>query len=171
MPRRRLWVALSLISLSLTACGGYPRYLNFPFDRGGRSLNSPAEENSPQLAPPFLTFVSDRNGYQGVYVFNIQTRTLETLPGLNALDEVVSHPSISADGRYLAFSLSRQGKTDIYLYDRQTQQKRNLTADVLGETRRPNLSADGQRLAFEVAKDGQWDIMVVDRQGRRLTGP
>jgi Tol biopolymer transport system component len=90
------------------------------------------------------------------------------LPGLNALDEIASHPSISEDGRYIVFTASRQGKSDIYLYDRETQQKRDLTPTLNTETRNPTISADGDRIAFEVANKGQWDIMVVDRSGNPL---
>ena len=45
------------------------------------------------------------------------------LPGLNSSDHEQS-PSLSAEGRYLAFvseRLSGAGERDIYLYDRQTQ--------------------------------------------------
>lgn len=159
-----------LLGLVLSSCG-YPRYLSLPFDRNGRSVNSASEELSPQISFPFLVFASDRNGSQGIYLYNLQTRRLEDLPRLNALDQVSSHPSISEDGRYVVFALSRQGKTDIVLYDQQSQQKRNLTESLDADVRNPVINADGDRLAFEVAKQGQWDIMVMDQQGTILNTP
>jgi len=171
LRRRRGWAQLLLAGFMgwmVAGCGGYPQILNFPLGRGGKGLNSLAAEVSPHLNPPYLVFVSDRNGYQGIYLFNIQNRSLVALPGLNALDEVVSQPSVSEDGRYIAFSLSSRGQTDIYLYDRQTQQKRNLTASLSAPTRNPSLSADGDRLAFEIARQGQWDLQVMDRQGNLI---
>ena len=167
MTARPILLSLTML-LGLTACAGYPRYLNLPFDTGGRGLNSPVQELGPQMTPPYLVFASDRNGSQAIYLFNTQTRQLLPLPGLNSLDQVASQPSISEDGRYIVFAVSRQGTSDIVLYDRETQQKRNLTADLAADTRNPSLSADGERLAFEVAKQGQWDIMVMDRRGNRL---
>ncbi|BFM39608.1 Tol biopolymer transporter periplasmic protein [Synechocystis sp. LKSZ1] len=167
MKIRSILLAFALL-LGLTACGGYPRYLNLPFERGGRGFNSPADDLDPQITPPFVVFASDRNGSQAIYLFNTQTRQLLPLPGLNSLDQVASQPAISEDGRYIVFAVSRQGASDIVLYDRETQQKRNLTADLAADTRNPTISADGERLAFEVAKQGQWDIMVMDRQGNRL---
>jgi Tol biopolymer transport system component len=156
---------------AIAGCTGYPRLLNFPFDAGGRSLNSRASELDPQIASPYLVFVSDRNGSQDVYLFDARERRLIDLPGLNALDEVASHPSITEDGRYIVYAASRQGRSDIYLFDRETQQKRNLTDDLDAEVQNPQISADGSRIVYEVAKDGQWDIRVCDRDGKPLDVP
>ena len=84
------------------------------------------------------------------------------------MDEIASHPSISEDGRYLVFASSRQGKSNIYLYDRETEQKRNLTSNLQAEVRHPIINAEGTQIAFEVAKDGQWDIMIYDLFGNPL---
>ena len=166
---KRVFLALILsLGFSLGGCTGYPRLLGFPFDRGGRSLNSPASEVNPSISDRFLVFVSDRNGSQNIYLFDAQNRRLIDLRGLNSLDEMATHPSVSEDGRYIVFGASRQGKTDIYLYDRETEQKRNLTADLNAEVRNPTLSADGSRLAFEVAQDGQWDIWIYNISGERI---
>ncbi|MGL5035254.1 MAG: TolB family protein, partial [Microcystaceae cyanobacterium] len=124
-----------------------------------------SEELNPHISSPYLVFVSDRNSSQAIFLFDTKNRRLVDLPGLNSLDAVASHPAISEDGRYLVFAASRQGKSDIYLYDRQTQQKRNLTESLNFETRNPTITADGDRLAFEIAKNGQWDIMVMERSG------
>lgn len=112
--------------------------------------------------------MSDRNGSQDVYLFNAQKRQLIDLPGLNSLDEVASHPSISEDGRYIVFATSRQGKSNIYLYDRQNQQKRSLTENLQAEVRNPMINADGDLVVFEIAQDGQWDIMIYNRAGNPI---
>ncbi len=165
----RFFVILIVVLTNLlSSCGGYPRLLKFPFDQGGRGLNSRSSELTPQVVSSYIVFVSDRNGSQDVYLFDAQTRKLIDLPGLNSLDEVASHPSISEDGRYLVFATSRQGKSNIYLYDRQTQQKRSLTNNLQAEVRQPMISANGDRIAFEIAQDGQWDIMIYDRSGNPI---
>ncbi|ACK66756.1 WD40 domain-containing protein [Rippkaea orientalis PCC 8801] len=158
-----------MLTSFLTSCNGYPRLLNFPFEPGGRGLNSFASELTPQVTASYIVFVSDRNGSQDIYLFDAQKRQLIALPGLNSLDEVASDPSISEDGRYLVFAMSRQGKSNIYLYDRQTQQKRSLTDNLQAEVRNPVINANGDRIAFEIAQDGQWDIMVYDRSGNPIT--
>lgn len=160
------WIVV--MSSLVTGCTGYPRYLNFPFDGGGRGLNSRASDLEPQVTSSYIVFISDRNGSQDVYLFDAQQRQLIALPGLNALDEIASHPSISENGRYVVFASSRQGKSNIYVYDRQTEQKRNLTADLQAEVRNPIINADGTQIAFEIAQDGQWDIMIYDLSGNPL---
>ena len=164
---KRLGLLLILLCL-LSSCSSYPRLVEFPFDAAGRELNSPASELTPQIAAKTIVFVSDRNGSQDIYLYDIQTRRLLALPGLNSLNEIASQPSISADGRYLVFAASVQGKSYIYLYDRETQQKRNLTPNLKAEVRNPAISADGSTVAFEVGSDGQWDIWVGDRSGQSL---
>ncbi|MDJ0598714.1 MAG: Tol biopolymer transporter periplasmic protein [Crocosphaera sp.] len=168
---KQIILSIVLISSIVTGCTGYPRYLNFPFDGGGRGLNSRASDLEPQVTATYIVFISDRNGSQDVYLFDAQKRQLISLPGLNALDEIASHPSISEDGRYLVFAGSRQGESNIYVYDRQTEQKRNLTANLQAEVRHPIINADGTQIAFEIAKDGQWDIMIYDLSGNPLKFP
>ncbi|MBE9114956.1 TolB family protein [Lusitaniella coriacea LEGE 07157] len=164
------WVLL-LLTAVLSGCGGYPRLLNFSFDAGGRGLNSPASELSPQIASRYIAFVSDRNGSQDVYLFDAENRKLIDVPGLNSLDAIASNPAISQDGRYIVYSNSRQGNSEIELYDRETQIARTLTGRIQAEVRHPTISAEGSAIAFEVATDGQWDIMVVDRSGNALDIP
>lgn len=155
----------------LSSCGGANRLLNFPFDPGGRSLNSPASELEPQVNNRYVVFVSDRRGSQDVYLFDMVERRLVDLPGINALDAIASHPSVSADGRYIVFESSRQGRKGIYLYDRELRQLRNLTETLLADVRNPTISADGSTIAFESSQSGQWDIVVMDRAGQPLNLP
>lgn len=169
--KRLALIAIVVLTSLASGCTGYPRLLNFPFDSGGRSLNSRNSELTPQVASPYVVFASDRNGSQDIYLFDARTRRLIELPGLNSLDEIASHPSISEDGRYIVFASSRQGQTDIYLYDKETQQKRNLTETLSAEVRHPSISADGTRIAYEIAQSGQWDIRVCDRNGQPLNIP
>jgi len=155
----------------LSSCGGYPRLLSYPFDPGGRSLNSPASELSPQTTSRYIVFTSDRFGSQDVYLFDAVNRSLIDLPGLNSFDVIASDPDVSENGRFIVFTASRQGRLGIFFYDRETRQLRNLTANLQAEVRNPTISADGSRIAFESSANGQWDILVYDRFGRPLNVP
>ncbi len=150
----------------LNGCVGYPRLLNSAFDPSGRSLNSPATELNPHISGRYIVFTSDRRGSQDIYLFDRLRRSLIDLPGLNSLDTMTSHPTISEDGNYIVFIASRQGRSAIFLYDRQTRQSRNLTPNLPAEVRNPTISADGSRIAFESSVNGQWNILVYDRFGR-----
>lgn len=161
----------ALISLvGLSGCTVYPRLLSYPFDPGGRSLNSPFAESNPQISGRYVVFTSDRRGSQDVYLYDAVDRRLIELPGLNAIDMIASHPSISENGRFIAFTGVREGRSGIYLYDRETRQLRNLTENLRAEVRNPTLSADGNTIAFESSANGQWDILVYNRTGQPLGG-
>lgn len=167
------WKFIPTIAIAsiLTSCVGYPSLVNYPFDPGGRSLNSSAAELTPQVTRQYIVFTSDRRGRQDIYLYDTINKQLLNLPGLNALDAIASHPSISGDGRYIVFASSRDGKSNIVIYDREIAQLRNLTANLQAEVRNPSISADGKTIAFESAANGQWDILVYDRFGQPLELP
>ncbi len=170
--KRFTWISvLAVVGFQLGGCTGAPQLLNFPFDPGGRSLNSPADELSPQIAGRYIVFVSDRFGRQDVYLFDGVNRKLVDLPGLNALDAAAENPAISQNGRYIVFAGTRGGVKDIYLYDRTTSQLRNLTENLNAIVRHPTISADGNTIAFESSANGQWDILVINRNGQPLEVP
>lgn len=157
------------LTIGLTSCSG-PQPLNFPFDAGGRGLNSPFAEMEPRLVGRYLVFASDRRGSQDIYLYDITQQRLLDLPGLNAINLMATHPSVSETGRYIVFAGSREGRTSIYLYDRDLRQLRNLTADLRAEVRHPTISADGNIIAFESNARGQWDVELYTRSGQPLGG-
>lgn len=162
---------LTAIATILSSCTIYPRMLNFPFDPGGRGLNSPNDEITPQVAGRYIVFASDRLGRQDIYLFDGLSRRLIDLPGLNSLDAIASHPAVSQDGRYIVFTGIQKQNTDIYLYDRETRQLRNITVNLAAQVRHPTISADGSTIAFESSANGQWDILVYERSGKPLNVP
>jgi Tol biopolymer transport system component len=168
MTNAKLSICLFLCSSLLTGCFGYPRLLSYPFDPGGRGLNSLSSELKPKIAGRYIVFTSDRRGSQDVYLFDTYTRNLLDLPGLNSLDAIASHPGVSEDGRFVVFAASRLGRSAIFLYDRETRQSRNLTANLQAEVRNPTISADGSRIVFAYSNNGQWDVLVYDRSGQPL---
>jgi Tol biopolymer transport system component len=161
-------LAAVLTSL-LTGCAPAGELLLFPFDPGGRSLNSPFTETEPGISNRYLVFSSTRQQKQDVYLFDLEQKRLIDLPGFNALDAIASSPAISADGNTIAAIFSRQGESDIYLYNRGTQQLKNLTENLNAQVRHPSLSGDGNLISFEVEMNGQWDVTVYDRSGQSLS--
>jgi Tol biopolymer transport system component len=166
----RVGLVLALVGM-LGGCVGSPRILTLPFDGGGRGFNSPYNEVSGNISGRYVVFVSDRQGSQDIYLFDMVARQLVPLPNLNRFDTVASDPAVSEDGNWIVFGGSREGRSGIYLYNRSTQQVRWLTRNLNAEVRNPTLSADGQRIAFEVNVGGQWDITVYDRNGNPLNIP
>ncbi|BAQ60556.1 hypothetical protein GM3708_962 [Geminocystis sp. NIES-3708] len=155
----------------LTSCSNYPRLLSFSFSDNNKSFNSRSSELNPSISGQYITFVSDRNSSQDVFLFDAKNRRLIDLPGLNSIEEIASSPSISEDGRYLLFIALVQGKSSLFLYDRTTQQKRPLITQLKNEIRNAMISSNGERITFEIANNGQWDIVVTDIKGNVLNIP
>ncbi len=163
------WLPVLCLASLLSGCG--PRLINFPYDPGGRSLNSPFADLQPRTSGRFIVFASDRRGSQDIFLYDTVTRTLNDLPGLNALDMIAANPAVSENGRFIVFGGNRDGRSGIYLYDRETRQLRNLTDNLKTDVRHPSISADGNIIAFQASTGGQWDILLVNRSGQPLNSP
>lgn len=166
---KKLGGLVFMMAAMLGGCAG-AQLVNFPYDPGGRSLNSPFAEQNPTIAGRYIVFTSDRRNRQDIYLYDIAARTLVETPGLNAIDMVETTPVISENGRYIAFAGVRESRAGIYLYDRETRQLRNLTENLRTDVRNPTISADGNAIAFESSANGQWDILIYNRLGQPIRG-
>lgn len=140
----------------------------------GSSLNTKAAEIQPYFSydGSYLVFSSDRRKTRNIFLFEIRTRRLLPLPGLNFPSSMQSQPSISADGRYIVYVSEQFGKPDIFVYDRTTSKSKNITTNILGQVRNPSISGNGKFIAFESNRSGQWNIEIYDRGlGTRLSLP
>jgi Tol biopolymer transport system component len=130
----------------------------------------------------------DTNGAYDIFVYDRQTDSIERVSvsaGGTQGDNHSFNPSISADGRYVAFESDAtnlvagdtNGVTDTFLYDRQTDSIERVSVSAGGTqgddvSYLPAISADGKCVAFQsfattlVAGDtnGKLDIFVYDRQ-------
>lgn len=80
-------------------------------------------------------------------------------------------PSISPDGKHIAFSSSRNGNYEIYVCRLDGSEPRRLTNST-GLDIRPRWSPDGNRLVFTSNRDRNYEIYVMAADGsgqRRLT--
>ena len=130
----------------------------------------------------------DTNGMWDVFVHDRQTKTTERVSissGGAEGDGGSSEPSISADGRYVAFYSSAtnlvsgdtNGVFDIFVYDRQTHTIERVSVDSTGvqgngHSQAQSISADGRYVAFSSGAsnlvtgdtNGTTDVFVYDRQ-------
>ena len=88
-----------------------------------RLTNTPWKETSPKTTRDGrLIYISDENGIQNVYQFDLNTRT--TTP-LTNLQTGISQMSISADGSRLAFNSINEGYLDIFVLRSPFNRKKN----------------------------------------------
>ncbi len=152
-----LLVALSGCSPSL--------FITPQIPSGGLNSQFPDEHPAYSSDGRYLAFASDRNGHRDIYLFDLQQRSLVSLPNLNRRDSSQDQPALSADGRYIAYVSTERGRTDIMVYDRQTQRAELLSANLRGSVRYPTISGDGRKVAFQTTQLGQWNIAIVERGG------
>ncbi|MFN5515701.1 MAG: TolB family protein [Cyanobacteriota bacterium] len=128
-------------------------------------LNSRFNDQEPALSGDgrLVAFVSNRRGNREIWIYDLQSRRLVSLPGLNQSGAIAESPSLSLTGRYIVYLSSVQGRPDIALYDRLTQRTELLTLTYRSWLRYPRISPDGRYVVFETARRGQWDIEVLDR--------
>lgn len=112
------------------------------------------------------------NAGQGwhVFLYDRAAAKMVDLPGLNSPTAEERMPSLSGDGRWLAFISNRkdgEGLTDIYLYDRKESKLAPLPKlNSKQSDTDPSLSGDGNLIAFASDRPGGLggrDIYLYDR--------
>ncbi|HEY9701310.1 MAG TPA: Tol biopolymer transporter periplasmic protein, partial [Allocoleopsis sp.] len=66
-----LFLLFSSLTVLLNSCTGGPALIGFPYDPGGRSLNSPGSDTNGQISGRYIVLISDRRGSQDVYLFDV----------------------------------------------------------------------------------------------------
>jgi subtilisin family serine protease/Tol biopolymer transport system component len=132
---------------------------------------------------------NDTNGVYDIFVFDRFTKSIERVPfGVQPNNESF-RPSLSADGRYVAFESTASNlvashvdeRSDVFVYDTMLKTIEQVSLNNDGEdgdfsSRNPSLSADGRYVAFESNAsnlvpgdfDGMPDIYVYDRSEKKI---
>jgi Tol biopolymer transport system component len=136
--------------------------------------------------------VENDGSFNDIFVFNMINETINKVSvGLNGsnADNNSSRPSISADGRYIAFDSNASNLvendsnkfSDIFVYDRETNKMERISMGLGNEqsdnnSYNPFISADGRYVVFDsdasnlVANDHNKskDIFIYDRQTHNM---
>jgi TolB protein len=112
----------------------------------------------------FMVFASTQHRpTSDIYLKSTTGRTVTQLTSDPANDVM---PSISPDGKRVAFASSRSGNWDIYVMSAAGGQAMQITSDPAPELH-PTWSPDGKRLAFCRLGEtsGRWELWVTDVSG------
>jgi len=90
-----------------------------------------------------------------IFVYDLESKTLDNITAGATIDS--GRPSISADGRFVAFQSAdsnlvpegANGKTQIFVYDRDTAVMELLTSEGDNNSSVPQISADGRFVVFQ----------------------
>lgn len=110
--------------------------------------NHPGLDASPAWSPDGnrIAFVSNRQGNnKDIYIMDLKSGKIQAIAPHPAED---SHPSWSPDGKKLTFDSNRAGPYDIYLFDLEIKELKNLTPKPRGIDEGPSFSPDGKEIAF-----------------------
>ncbi len=128
-------------------------------------LNTVADEQHPDISDDGQTIVFHAFGEYGedIFVYRMGQGILE-LPGLNAEGVSATYPSVSGDGRLVAFvSRLERESPDIALYDTETRSFIDLPGVNTSRIEsRPVLSSDGTMLAYSRRNGNDTDMHLYD---------
>ncbi|MGD9519826.1 MAG: TolB family protein, partial [Armatimonadota bacterium] len=170
---------------------------------GGGQANDWSEGPSISADGRYVAFHSsadnlvpgDTNGHEDIFVHDRltgETTRVSVATGGGQANQGSWEPSISADGRYVAFHNlasnlvpgDTNGSEDVFVHDRVTGQTTRVSVSTgggqaNGESGKPSISADGRYVAFESLAsnlvpgdtNGVEDIFVHDRGGGTTAEP
>ena len=132
-------------------------------------LNLVGMDTNPSLSADgnYLAFRNSDTGggNSDVLLYDVVNATLTNVSSsLPTNGEEFFSDGISGDGRFVAFTSTSGGVTDLYVWDRDTGDATNVTADWDGLARNATISEDGQYIAFEgrITGENQFDIYRAD---------
>lgn len=120
---------------------------------------------SPRLGPSYLLYVSTAGTGEGIWKLANGTNT-ELWRGDGA--RVFGGPAISADGRYVAFSVRQHGQTLLYVVQTDGMNAR-VVAGSMDLQGNPAWSPDGQSITTAVADHGVPHLIRIPIDGRPPT--
>ncbi len=126
-----------------------------------------ARDPAPSPDGRCLYFTTTRLGQGALCRLKLDGMAVDTLVGFGD-SSAISCPSVSPDGRLLAFSAwTGEGYQDIYLYDLENGACRPLFTDRAQEIQ-PRWSSDGRGLYFSSDRSGVWNIYRWERKTARI---
>ena len=113
-----------------------------------------------------IVFYANPSGVDQLFVMNVASGEVRPLMTSKSNDTA---PSVSPDGRFIAFQSDRGGdRPDLYLLDLSTQDVKRLTTG-LAVRSQASWSRDGMRLLFSGVGTGVDEVYVIHRDGTGLT--
>jgi len=124
--------------------------------------------HSTQASPTFspdgskIAFVSDKDGSPHIYVLSSQFASKRGSPSLiTKANRENSCPAWSPDGKKLAYSAKTKGIRQVWIYDFETQEERQLT-DGPGNKENPSWAPDSKHLVFNSTDADASELYIVN---------
>ncbi|MCK5878695.1 MAG: PD40 domain-containing protein [Holophagae bacterium] len=141
----------------------------FIMDYNGDDLRQLTRINSTTIFPAIspdrkrIAFTSFRNHNPDLFLMTVG-KGIQTIYHAEGIG---STPDFSADGKWLLFSASEDGNTDIYVYNIEKQTTTRLTRHIAIDTS-PRFSPNGKEIVFTSDRYGAPRIYAMDRDGLNI---
>ncbi|MBF0359589.1 MAG: PD40 domain-containing protein [Oligoflexia bacterium] len=113
-----------------------------------------------------IALTLSQNGNADIFIMNINSKQLRQITKHPSEDV---DPSISHDGKLMAFLSGRPGRAMIYVCDPSGIEKDVRRVSYVGEFHAtPRFSPDGQEIVFSSWVDNNFDIFRIDTEGKVL---
>jgi len=127
------------------------------------SFTTEGADFDPVLDPTgrFLVYASTRHRERAdLYLKSVEGTAVTQLTSDPAHDRM---PTISPDGKRVAFASNRAGNWDIYIMNTEGGKAMQLTSDPAHEIH-PSFSRDGKQLVYSMIgqQSGQWELVIID---------
>ena len=117
-----------------------------PYFEGVQFVQSAGSWDFSGGASDRFAFAAIRKGQPVISIMDTETGSTVQEATFKDLGEIFN-PAWSPDGRYIVFSAIAESKSDLFVYDLQTEERRRLTNDQFGDLQ-PVWSPDGRTIAF-----------------------
>lgn len=137
-----------------------------PVGHGEALITATSEGSSATLAltvGPKVTHLIMDDGVSGLSVLDMRLGTGPTRFWEHGAAMRPSDPSVSPDGRWIAYTIQMGSVRDIAMFDQATRTYQFLTAN--GGSDQPAWSPAGDRIAFRSVRAGRSDIWVIRPDG------
>jgi WD40 repeat protein/uncharacterized membrane protein YdcZ (DUF606 family) len=123
------------------------------------------EKTVTELPKGKITFISDRDGNDEIYIMNVDGSEQTRLTNNTAEDW---WPCFSPDRSKIAFMSNRDGNYEIYIMNVNGSEQKNLTNNPKSDSV-PSFSPDGSKIVFESDRDGNGEIYIMNVDGSEQT--
>jgi len=136
--------------------------------RPALSGDAGTDELHPSFTPDGLGLVFSSNRADGNWDIYSATIGSSEWTRLTIHPAVDRFPTLSADGRTIAFRSERDGNSEIYLMDADGSNLRRVTDDPAFDGY-PSIIPDNSGVVFVSNRSGKWNVYVADLTGQGLT--
>lgn len=171
LPSPDLWLAKDNLIVFTARVGENTRLWGLRLQNGAaegprRLTTAETDERTPAAAPDGRIIYGSRSGQNvDVYTFGLRTRVLTRLTTDPALDQ---RPSLSRDGRHVAWETSRGGNFEVWVKDLISGKEQALTSGPLRE-HMPAMAPDGASLVYDVHDGDKVTILRTSFHGGEPT--